>query len=110
MPRQSSNKVMLQPAQLAYLCLYGIEGAELLVEALKGLVAQRTDRQRLQVQQLSGGWVLLRQDQLPGSRHAGDHTGTHTHRGERSAKVRHEAGTSICVGEVSRVVQRCVLT
>lgn len=42
------------------LCLNGVEEGELvLVESLKGRVPERSDRQRLQVQQLSRWGVLL---------------------------------------------------
>jgi hypothetical protein len=51
--------------QISHLRLDGVECAQVSVQRLEGLVAQRTDRQRLQVQQLSGRRVLLWQDELP---------------------------------------------
>lgn len=47
------------------LCLDGVEEGELvLVERLEGGVPESRDGQRLQVQQLSGWGVLLREDQV----------------------------------------------
>ena len=47
------------------LCLYGVEEGELLpVQGLKVWVSQGRDGQGLQVQQLCGRRVLLRQDQV----------------------------------------------
>ena len=47
------------------LCLDGVEERELvLVERLEGRVPESSHRQRLQIQQLSGRWVLLWQDQV----------------------------------------------
>lgn len=45
------------------LCLNGVEEGEL-IEILEGRVPERGDGKRLQVQQLSGRWVLLWQDQV----------------------------------------------
>lgn len=63
LPRQL-DKASKRVETCAHLRLDRVERLETLVQGLKLRVPQRGDGQRLQVQQLGGGRVLLRQDQV----------------------------------------------